>query len=172
MNWRLSPAMPLTAGNTCRNGFRKKRPGWPLLVGKPDYLPHRRTGELRIHHLGLGDANPRTILLVPLKYNGQTEGVLELASFRTFAPHEITFLEKVCESAAATFNHQRMMQQLNQPQEKPCRNTRCKVKKAGNASLQAGFCFPVNRDSYHLSSPPSRTGSNDLPADTGRAALH
>lgn len=67
---------------------------------------------------GLGDANPRTILLVPLKYNGQTEGVLELASFRTFAPHEITFLEKVCESAAATFNHQRMMQQLNQPQEK------------------------------------------------------
>ncbi|MFP4097144.1 MAG: GAF domain-containing protein [Cyclobacteriaceae bacterium] len=51
---------------------------------------------------GLGDANPTAILLVPLVYNEEVIGVIELASFRTLAPHEIELVEKAASSIAAT----------------------------------------------------------------------
>lgn len=53
---------------------------------------------------GLGQALPRTIILVPLMHNDTVYGVLEMASFRVFADHEITFIEKVAESIASTIS--------------------------------------------------------------------
>jgi len=52
---------------------------------------------------GLGTANPGAILIVPLKINGSVQGILELASFNSFQPHEIEFLESFGESVAAHF---------------------------------------------------------------------
>jgi transcriptional regulator with GAF, ATPase, and Fis domain len=49
---------------------------------------------------GLGQAPPRTILVVPLLHNGDVYGVLEMASFQAFAPHQVAFVEKVAESIA------------------------------------------------------------------------
>ncbi|MBC7922869.1 MAG: GAF domain-containing protein [Ferruginibacter sp.] len=57
---------------------------------------------------GLGRANPASILLVPLKVNDQPVGVIELASFGSFLPHQITFLEKLGESIAATISGARV----------------------------------------------------------------
>ncbi|MDJ1506382.1 GAF domain-containing protein [Xanthocytophaga agilis] len=51
---------------------------------------------------GLGDANPRNILLVPLKVNNDTIGIVELASFHEFEKHEIAFVEKLGENIAHT----------------------------------------------------------------------
>ncbi|MDW7691587.1 CHASE3 domain-containing protein [Flammeovirgaceae bacterium SG7u.111] len=52
---------------------------------------------------GLGDARPRSLVLVPLKVNENTEGVLELASFKEFDENTIDFLEKACEILASSF---------------------------------------------------------------------
>jgi len=51
---------------------------------------------------GLGGANPKGILVVPLKVETQVYGIVELATFRDFQSHEITFVEKLGETLAST----------------------------------------------------------------------
>ncbi|MFN8436956.1 MAG: GAF domain-containing protein [Cytophagales bacterium] len=50
---------------------------------------------------GLGQASPRSLLLVPLKLEQNIVGVVEIASFHVFDTHEIEFLEKASESIAS-----------------------------------------------------------------------
>jgi putative methionine-R-sulfoxide reductase with GAF domain len=50
---------------------------------------------------GLGDATPSSIIIVPLVYHDEVQGIVELASFKKFEPHERQFLEKAGEFLAS-----------------------------------------------------------------------
>jgi PAS domain S-box-containing protein len=54
---------------------------------------------------GLGGANPDCLLIVPMKVNDKIYGVIELASFNKYEPHEIDLVQKLAESIGSTISN-------------------------------------------------------------------
>lgn len=54
---------------------------------------------------GLGQANPRSILLIPAKVEGKVYAVIELISFNKFEPYQIDFIERIGESIGSTLRN-------------------------------------------------------------------
>jgi GAF domain-containing protein len=69
-------------------------------TGKTQYLTQVPENYTSIAS-GLGQATPKYLLIVPLQFNQQLQGVLELASFEEFPPYKITFLDKLSETIGA-----------------------------------------------------------------------
>ncbi len=53
---------------------------------------------------GLGQERPRCLILVPLKYNDEVLGVIEMATFKVYEKFQVEFIEKLAESIAATLS--------------------------------------------------------------------
>lgn len=70
---------------------------------------------------GLGEAGPKSLLIVPLKTSDDIYGAIEMASFRELEEYEIGFVEKTAESIAITIsnvqNNMRTRKLLSETQE-------------------------------------------------------
>jgi putative methionine-R-sulfoxide reductase with GAF domain len=56
---------------------------------------------------GLGQSNPRHLIIVPIIYNGESIGVMELASFKPFSENEEAVAGKIAEAMAGKLNELR-----------------------------------------------------------------
>jgi len=70
---------------------------------------------------GLGGANPRSIIVLPLKFNERVYGILELASFKKYWGYQLRFLEDLAGTIASTIsttrNNEHTKRLLEQAQE-------------------------------------------------------
>ncbi|MFA0960746.1 GAF domain-containing protein [Roseivirga sp. BDSF3-8] len=57
---------------------------------------------------GLGEATPKSILIVPMMVNERVEGLLELAGFSEFEQHHIDFLMQLGENLAAFISSEKL----------------------------------------------------------------
>lgn len=72
---------------------------------------------------GLGDANPRSIVITPVKRDETIEGIIELASFRDLKKFEREFLEKAGESIAVALNTAKVNQRTTELYEQSQQQT-------------------------------------------------
>ncbi len=66
---------------------------------------------------GTGTANPRSVLIVPLKIEDQVLGIIELASFNKFKKEEIATVEKIAESIASSLSNAKINMQTSKLNE-------------------------------------------------------
>ncbi len=62
---------------------------------------------------GLGEASPNCIVIIPLPYNDDILGVLEMASFKKFTEAELAFLEELANTIAATLSGVKIASRTN-----------------------------------------------------------
>ena len=77
--------------------------GQSFLEAEPIYLLEVPEDYITITS-SLGGARPNALLLMPLKVNDKVFGILEMATFGKYEPHEIELVQKLAESIASTIS--------------------------------------------------------------------
>jgi len=81
--------------------------------GKTIHLKKIPEGYIRVTS-GLGQSTPKELVVAPLIYEGNSFGVIEIASLNAFSKDQVTFIEKVSENTASTLSTVRMNMQTAQ----------------------------------------------------------
>ena len=98
---------------------------------------------------GLGSAPPRSIIVLPVLFEGQVKAVLELASFEQFNPTHQAFLEQLTESIGIVLNtiaaNMRTEDLLKQSQSlaRSCRTASKNCSKRTRSSRKRPGCSPT-----------------------------
>ncbi|GJM61784.1 GAF domain-containing protein [Persicobacter diffluens] len=87
--------------------------GQAYLEKMPIYLKEVPQDYYRITS-GLGQALPKNVYILPLMYNEQVRGVLEIAAFDIFEAHELEFINKLGEDVAAMIDSQQVGERTQQ----------------------------------------------------------
>jgi signal transduction histidine kinase/HAMP domain-containing protein/ActR/RegA family two-component response regulator len=53
---------------------------------------------------GMGEAPPRSVVVLPVLFEGETKAVIELASFKSFSSNHLTFLDQLMDSVGVILN--------------------------------------------------------------------
>lgn len=53
---------------------------------------------------GMGEAVPKNVVVLPVLFEGEVKAVIELASFKTFVPNYLTFLDQLMDSVGVIMN--------------------------------------------------------------------
>src|SRR5262249_19252487 len=71
---------------------------------------------------GMGEAAPRSVVVLPVLFEGEAKAVIELASFRPFVPNHLSFLDQLMDSVGVILNMisssmrtEELLQQLKKP---------------------------------------------------------
>ncbi|WP_276135282.1 GAF domain-containing protein [Polluticoccus soli] len=94
-------------------------------LGETKYLKEVPGGYAYNIKSGAGSLSASHILIIPLKFNNTTAGVVELASFSAFHEDDIAIAERLCRAMAAnainlrtTFENARLVEKLKLVQQK------------------------------------------------------
>jgi hypothetical protein len=79
---------------------------------------------------GLGDATPKYLVIVPLKYDIHTVAIVELASFSDFEEHHTLFLKKAGEFLASAILNSQNTQKMKTTQEELVRKEQERAKRS------------------------------------------
>ena len=60
---------------------------------------------------GLGEAAPKSLLIVPLKAENEMPGVLEIAAFNKFEQHEVDFIEEIAQNIGSSLRSVKIAEQ-------------------------------------------------------------
>jgi CHASE3 domain sensor protein/putative methionine-R-sulfoxide reductase with GAF domain len=85
--------------------------GQTFLEGQPTLMTNVPKGYTSITS-GLGHATPTCLLVVPLVYDGKTEGVIEIAGFDRYQPHQVDFVKNAGEFLASAWQATKSRHQI------------------------------------------------------------
>src|SRR5690606_25170412 len=87
--------------------------GQAAATGRPIFLTDVPDNYLKIRS-GLGEMNPKNVIIYPFMYEGEVKGVIEVGAAKEFSPLDIQFLDLVHDHIGIAINVTQSRQKLKE----------------------------------------------------------